>query len=163
MSTVENAWISDWTAEEPIQIGYVAVGRDEGTWEQGLRPYLQYRDLGVAGVSDGKIGVKHIRTTSAEPVSSDWHVHDLDFQFFYVLQGEITIENRHGESVTLGPGDTGNESSIAKQKPFAQTHPTSGTPRNGEEAADSMAGSVGTGGTTLVPARNPAGRPLTRN
>lgn len=66
-------------------------------------------------------------------------------------------------SITLGPGDTGNESSIAKQKPFAQTHPTSGTPRNGEEAADSMAGSVGTGGTTLVPARNPAGRPLTRN
>lgn len=107
MSAQKDTWISGWTADEPIQIGYVAVGRDEGTWEQGLRPYLQYRDLGVAGVSDGKIGVKHIRTTSDTPVASDWHVHDLDFQFFYVLEGEITLENRHGESVTLGKGDTG--------------------------------------------------------
>lgn len=107
MSTVQGQWISGWTAEDPIQIGYVAVGRDEGTWETGLWPYLEHRDLGVAGVSDGKIGVKHIRTTSGDAVQSDWQAHDLDFRFFYVLQGEITIENRLGESVTLGPGDTG--------------------------------------------------------
>ena len=56
-------------------------------------------------------------------------------------------------SITLAPGDTGNESKIAKQRSFAQTHSASGTPRNGEGAADSMAGSVRTGGTTLVRGR----------
>jgi len=43
------------------------------------------------------------------------------------------------------PGDTGNGSSIAKQRSFAQTHSASGTARNGERAelerrlADSVA------------------------
>ena len=57
------------------------------------------------------------------------------------------------------PGDTGNESKIAKQRSFAQTHSASGTSRNGEGAADSMASSVRPGGTTLVPGRKhgPAG------
>jgi hypothetical protein len=40
------------------------------------------------------------------------------------------------------PGDTGNESKIAKQRSLAQTHSASGTSRNGEGAAGSMAGSV---------------------
>jgi quercetin dioxygenase-like cupin family protein len=108
MSTTQSGkWISDWTAEDPIQIGYVAVAHDGGTWTPGLRPYLQYRNLGVEGVSEEKVGVQHIRFTGDEAVQSDWHVHDLDFQFVYVLSGSIEIENRHGETVTLGPHDTG--------------------------------------------------------
>jgi quercetin dioxygenase-like cupin family protein len=106
MSTTQrNTWKTGWTAEEPLQIGYVAVGKDEGTWKKGERSYLEYRDLGVSGVTDGKMGVQHIR--SSERVSSDWHAHDLDFQFFYVLAGSIEIENERGDKVTLGPGDSG--------------------------------------------------------
>ncbi len=98
-------WITDWTAADPVRIGYTAVAHDEGTWETGLRPYLSYRDLGLAAASGGKIGAKHVR--SEEAASSDWHCHDLDFQFFYVLKGTISIETERGEKVELGPGDTG--------------------------------------------------------
>jgi quercetin dioxygenase-like cupin family protein len=106
MSTTRHGpWITGWTASDPLQIGFISVAHDEGTWEPGLRPYLEYRDLGLAAVTDGKLGAQHIR--SRERVSSDWHCHDLDFQFFYVLQGSITVENEKGEMVELGPGDTG--------------------------------------------------------
>ena len=56
------------------------------------------------------------------------------------------------------PGDTGNESKIAKQRSFAQIHSASGTSKNGEGAVGSMAGSLRTAGTTLVRGRiNPEG------
>ena len=48
------------------------------------------------------------------------------------------------------PGDTGNESKIAKQRSFAHTHSASGISRNGEGAADSMAGSLRITWSTLV-------------
>jgi hypothetical protein len=46
-------------------------------------------------------------------------------------------------------GETGNESKIAKQSPFAQTHSASGMSINGEGAADFMTGSVRPGGATV--------------
>jgi quercetin dioxygenase-like cupin family protein len=58
-------------------------------------------------VTEGRMGVQHIRVTGDDEIRSDWHVHDLDFQFFYVLEGTISLENRFGETVRLGPGDTG--------------------------------------------------------
>jgi quercetin dioxygenase-like cupin family protein len=97
-------WKTGWTAANPLEIGYVAVGKNEGKWEPGARPYLEYRDLGLAGVTDGKMGVLHIR--SKEAAASDWHCHDCDFQFVYVLAGRLEVENEHGDRVGLGPGDT---------------------------------------------------------
>jgi quercetin dioxygenase-like cupin family protein len=104
-TTRQEPWITGWTASDPLQIGYVSVAHDEGRWEPGMRPYLEYRDLGVAEVTGGKLGAQHVR--SRERASSEWHCHDLDFQFFYVVKGSITIENTKSETVTLGPGDTG--------------------------------------------------------
>jgi quercetin dioxygenase-like cupin family protein len=104
-TTRQEPWITGWTASDPLQIGFISVAHDERTWEPGLRPYLEYRDLGLAEVTGGKLGAQHVR--SRERASSDWHCHDLDFQFFYVVKGSITIENEKGDTVTLGPGDTG--------------------------------------------------------
>ena len=104
-TTRQEPWITGWTASDPLQIGYVSVAHDKGRWEPGMRPYLEYRDLGLAEVTSSKLGAQHIR--SHERASSDWHCHDLDFQFFYVVEGSITIENTKSETVTLGPGDTG--------------------------------------------------------
>src|SRR5689334_15070496 len=72
-TTSGNTWTTGWTADEPLAIGYVAVGRDEGRWETGMRPSLEYRNLGLDGVTDGKMGVQHIR--SKEATSFDWHCH----------------------------------------------------------------------------------------
>jgi len=98
-------WISGWSAAEPLRIGYTSVAHDEGTWEEGARPYMSYRNLGLAEASGGAIGARHIR--SAEAAEADWHCHDLDFQLFYVLKGTVTVETETGQKVELGPGDTG--------------------------------------------------------
>ena len=98
-------WISGWTAADPPRIGYTSVAHDEGTWEEGPRPYLSYRDLGLAAASGGTIGARHVR--SGEAATGDWHCHDLDFQLFYVLKGTLRLQTERGEEVELGPGDTG--------------------------------------------------------
>jgi quercetin dioxygenase-like cupin family protein len=69
-----------------------------------MRPYLEYRNLRMSEATGGKMGVQHIRSKQA--VESDWHCHDCDFQFVYVLAGRIEVENEHGERVALAAGDT---------------------------------------------------------
>jgi mannose-6-phosphate isomerase-like protein (cupin superfamily) len=90
------------------------MGSEADGWEQGLRPYLSYRDLGLAAATDGKLGALRVR--SKEEVASDWHCHDLDFQFFYVLRGSISLETETGQKVTLGPGDTGYQPGLLRHR-----------------------------------------------
>lgn len=106
--TEQSTWMTGWTAEEPLQIGYTDVPHDGGSWRQGLRPYLEYRDLGLDEATGGKMGVQHIRSTGKPgEMGSDWHCHDADFQCFYVLKGSITIETSDGARHELHAGDCG--------------------------------------------------------
>jgi quercetin dioxygenase-like cupin family protein len=99
-------WITGWTVDEPAQIGYVSVGKDEGTWESWSAD-LEVRDLGLSGVSDGKIGCQHVRGTGAEAGEGEWHCYDLDFEFFYVLKGSLKLQDQDGEIHEFGPGGAG--------------------------------------------------------
>jgi uncharacterized cupin superfamily protein len=99
-------WQTGWTPEVPPEIGYVSVPADSGAWLSGLWPGYEYRDLGLAGVSKGVFGAAHVRTAAGVSATGR-HCHDADFEFFYVLQGSLTIETEAGERVTLGPGATG--------------------------------------------------------
>jgi quercetin dioxygenase-like cupin family protein len=84
------------------------VPAELGGWETGLRPHLQYRDLGLHAATNGLFTGKHIRVSEGgEGAATDWHCHDLDFQFFYVLNGSIKIETQHGEVHTLTRGSAG--------------------------------------------------------
>jgi quercetin dioxygenase-like cupin family protein len=101
-------WVTGWTATDPLSIGYTQVRSDEGRWESGLRSHLQYRDLGLAAVTGGKLSAQHIRAVGkAGEMRNGWHCHDLDFQFFYVLRGWLKLQTQDGEHLTLGPGDSG--------------------------------------------------------
>ena len=105
--TTQETWMTGWTAGDPVQIGYTDVPADGGTWEKGFRPELEYRDLGLAAVTDAKLGVQHIRVANtSEPVRADWHCHDVDFQWIFILRGQITFEMEDGETVTLRRHDT---------------------------------------------------------
>jgi len=71
----------------------VSHHRDED-FDAGLRPYLAYRDLGLAVATDGLVQAHVIRMT--KPFTTGEvdipHYHDVDFQMVYVLKGWFQSE-----------------------------------------------------------------------
>src|SRR5574338_1353200 len=66
----------------------------EEDFNQGLRPYSAYRDLGIAPATNGMVQAHVIRMTkpfNAEEVAIP-HYHDVDFQMVYVLKGWFRSE-----------------------------------------------------------------------
>jgi quercetin dioxygenase-like cupin family protein len=76
------------TARWPRQHFTISHLREED-FDQGLRPYSAYRDLGLAPATGGKVQAHVIRMT--KPFDPDKvsipHYHDVDFQMVYVLKG----------------------------------------------------------------------------
>ena len=61
----------------------------EKDFDQGLRPYSAYRDLGFAKATGGQLQAHVIRMTkpfNAKEVAIP-HYHDVEFQMVYVLKG----------------------------------------------------------------------------
>ena len=78
----------------------------EEDFDQGLRPYSAYRDLGMAPATGGMVQAHVIRMTkpfSAEEVAIP-HFHDVDFQMVYVLKGWIKGEYEGAGVVTMREG-----------------------------------------------------------
>jgi quercetin dioxygenase-like cupin family protein len=67
--------------------------RDED-FDQGLRPYSAYRDLGIAPATGGMVQAHVIRMTKPfDPGEvAIPHYHDVEFQMVYVLKGSFTSE-----------------------------------------------------------------------
>jgi quercetin dioxygenase-like cupin family protein len=66
----------------------------EEDFDQGLRTYARYRDLGLAPATDGMVQAHVIRMIPPfrpEEVSTP-HYHDVDFQMIYVLKGWMTTD-----------------------------------------------------------------------
>jgi len=66
----------------------------EEDFDQGLRAYSAYRDLGIAPATGGLVQAHVIRMTkpfTAEEVAIP-HYHDVDFQMVYVLKGWFQSE-----------------------------------------------------------------------
>ncbi|MFC5744649.1 hypothetical protein [Actinomadura rugatobispora] len=105
-------WKSGWDAEDPLDITTGLVGRDDGTWEQGPVPGMLHRDLGLAAATGGLLKARHTRCSAEADGRTDWQFHDLDFQWFFVLNGEIGVRTEDGRNLTLGRGAS------AYQPPF---------------------------------------------
>ena len=58
----------------------------DATWDRGLRAYFEYRDLGVAKATRGRVMAQVIRPYG-DRLKGDEHYHVLDFQMVYVLEG----------------------------------------------------------------------------
>lgn len=56
---------------------------------EGPRSFVEYRDLGMAHASGGRIGGKHIRAIQPFSEETGWHWHDMTAHFVYVLKGWI--------------------------------------------------------------------------
>ena len=59
----------------------------DAMWDEGLREYFAYRDLGMVGATGGKLRAHVIRPNGPCPGPGDLHYHKLDFQMVYVLKG----------------------------------------------------------------------------
>ena len=95
--------------------------REDDFATRGLRAFMQYRDLGLRAATDGLMRAEHIRVTGQLDAKTGWHCHDLDFQFVYVLKGQVRFRTQDGESITLGPGDCAHLPGLYRHDEFAFT------------------------------------------
>ena len=73
---------------------------------EGLRDDSEYRDLGLAAATGGRLGVKHIRALKPMPAPTGWHWHDMTAHYVYVLRGSLTFRFAGVDGdVTLCEGD----------------------------------------------------------
>ena len=71
---------------------------------RGLRGYFEYRDLGVKRASGGKIVSHVIRALPGKAPHGDWHVHDCEVQFVYVLKGWVKMQYEGGKPIVMKAG-----------------------------------------------------------
>ena len=64
---------------------------DAGWSREGLRPDVEYRDLGLAAATGGRVGARHIRAIAPLPAPTGWHWHDMHAHFVYVLAGWLVF------------------------------------------------------------------------
>jgi len=88
----------------PKQTFTVSHHREED-FEEGLRSYAKYRDLGISKATQGMVQAHVIRMIGpCDPAEvSKRHYHDVDFQMIYVLKGWMKGEY-DGREVTVRAG-----------------------------------------------------------
>ena len=59
---------------------------------RGLRGYFEYRDLGIKRASRNKVVAHVIRARASKAPHGEWHYHDCNVQFVYVLKGSAVFE-----------------------------------------------------------------------
>ncbi|MEM9049297.1 MAG: cupin domain-containing protein [Pseudomonadota bacterium] len=74
---------------QAFSIAHADDWRFEGA---GLRPFFEYRQLGITEATGGAFGAHVIRAVPGMESPAAWHTHDLDFQMVYVLQGWVVFE-----------------------------------------------------------------------
>jgi mannose-6-phosphate isomerase-like protein (cupin superfamily) len=90
----------------PKKQTFVASHHGPGVFEEGLRRYAQYRDLGIAAATKGLARAHVIKfVPPCDPAEvSKLHYHDVEFQMIYVLKGWIKSEFAGEGAVTMREG-----------------------------------------------------------
>ncbi len=90
----------------PKKRRFVASHHSPDAFEQGLRRYAQYRDLGIAAATKGLARAHVIKMIPpCDPAEvSKRHYHDVEFQMIYVLKGWIKGEYEGAGEVTMRQG-----------------------------------------------------------
>ena len=84
----------------PLRIGQqgrqIHVDTLESTpWQpQGLLPGNAYRELAVGSATEGRVGLRHLRSTEPFQQATGWHWHDMDVHAVFVIRGHITFRYR---------------------------------------------------------------------
>ena len=93
---------------EPKQKFSASLAKD-AVYQQGLRSFMEYRDLGIADATHGKMRAHIVRVKQGGDThdlhTTGLHKHECDFQMFYVLKGTIKFVYEGQGERTFGPGD----------------------------------------------------------
>lgn len=83
----------------------------QAKWAPGLREIFDYRDLGLKEGTKGDYVAQLIRHNGkkAKDEVQQWHVHDCNFQFVYVLNGWAIFEYEGEGQRTIRKGDCINQ------------------------------------------------------
>lgn len=84
---------------------HVSHARDSAFHRDGLRPFYEYRDLGIAAATSGRFHAQVIRPNPGSPGTAGPHRHALDFQLVYVLNGWVVFDYEGVGKVRLEAGD----------------------------------------------------------
>jgi quercetin dioxygenase-like cupin family protein len=76
------------------------------SWDEGLRGFFAYRDLGVNAATSGRVGAHVIRARDASNEPGEPHRHTLEFQMVYVLRGWVDFDYDGVGRVRLEAGST---------------------------------------------------------
>jgi len=84
--------------------GFVVSHAEGARFERGLRAFFEYRDLGIALATEGRVVAHVIRTAAGTEFSSQPHWHETTFQLVYVLKGWVEFEYEGQGCVRLEAG-----------------------------------------------------------
>jgi len=70
----------------------------------GLRPFFQYRDLGIRDATNGAVMAHVIRAKPGMAVHPERHHHEVQFQMVYVLKGWVRFSYEGIGEITLKAG-----------------------------------------------------------
>ena len=71
---------------------HVSHAKESPFVRRGLRAYFEYRDLGIRRATRGKVVAHVIRARPGKAPHGEWHAHDCEVQFVYVLKGWVLFE-----------------------------------------------------------------------
>lgn len=83
---------------------FVATHARDARFERGLRSFFEYRDLGIAAATQGRVVAHVIRAAAGTAFSSQPHRHLTEFQLVYVLKGWIEFDYEGQGAVRLEAG-----------------------------------------------------------
>src|SRR4051812_7899420 len=83
---------TDTAQEKAREIGIVNHLGPDSFKPDGLRPFFEYRKLGLEELTGGKVGALVARARPGYHADAPTHSHALDFQFVYVLKGWVEFE-----------------------------------------------------------------------
>ncbi len=100
---------------------FVHSAAADAEWRPGLREIFDYRDLGVKDGSQGAYVAHVIRANGKEQKDKvqQWHIHECDFQFVFVINGWATFEYEGEGQHTLRKGDAVLQKPMIKHREIA--------------------------------------------
>ena len=84
--------------------GFTVSHARDTAFESGLRPFFDYRDLGIRDATKGQVVAHVIRAAKGAEFSGQPHLHRTEFQMVYVLKGWIEFEYEGQGVVRLEAG-----------------------------------------------------------
>ena len=90
---------------------------NENKFVSGLRGFFEYRDLGIANATEGKVNAHVIKAVSGHGKDgSGLHFHILDFQMVYILKGWVIFKYENEGEFKLKKGDCVHQIPVLKHE-----------------------------------------------